>query len=79
MAFPQASVGRFGNPVYSAQFLNGSGGTGGTITPGDYWLSGSGSPEGVKTGDFLGQSYLDVTTGEVYHFNGVLGANVGWV
>lgn len=39
---------------------------------------GHGSPEGVNTGAFQGQEYIDLDTGGVYVFLGTPGTNTGW-
>lgn len=46
--------------------------------PGSF-LSGIGDPEGVKTGQVQGQTYLDVSTGRLWSFAGTPGTNTGWV
>ena len=79
MAFPQSSVGRFSLPLKPSGVTTLSSGSSGTVTPGDYWLYGTGSPEGVKNGDFVNQPYLDRATGSQYYFNGTPGNNTGWV
>lgn len=57
----------------------GSGGGGGVADCEDCFPHGSGSPEGVRTGDFIGQQYLDEDNDARYVFNGTPGANTGWV
>lgn len=43
------------------------------------FLHGSGSPEGVVTGDFINQPYMDEDDGSLYVFNGTPGQTTGWV
>lgn len=55
------------------------GGGGPPFDPANYFLFGVGSPEGVVTGTFVAQPYLDTATNGVWYFNGVVGQNTGWV
>ena len=48
-------------------------------TCGDCFSSGHGSPEGVVTGDFLNEPYLDLDDGSLWLFAGTVGAKTGWV
>lgn len=43
------------------------------------FLHGNGSPEGVETGDFINQPYMDEDDGSLWVFNGTPGTNTGWV
>lgn len=51
---------------------------GGPSTPQN--LAGTGSPEGSVTGYWTGlDEYYDTENDILYRFNGVIGANTGWV
>ncbi len=52
----------------------GGGGSGGVL-----FLSGNGHPEGVVQGNRVGQTYLDLDTGNTYWFAGTVGTNTGWI
>lgn len=42
-------------------------------------LTGTGSPEGLQTGTFLGEEYVDTSNGALYVFIGTPGTTTGWV
>jgi len=58
--------------------IGSGGGSGGGGSSGPSFLSGSGAPEGVVTGEIIGQTYLDTDDNALYSFNGVVGENTGW-
>lgn len=50
----------------------------GIVSGGAGPLAGSGTPEGVQTGQIAGQTYFRTDNNTLYAFGGTVGTNTGW-